>query len=288
MSSVETKSARLRNTEWMWLAAIAAAAVLVYAQTFQSLMQKWVSDAQYSLAFLVPFVSGYFTWKKWPEVTKLEREPCAWGLGLVALALLTHLAGVVLDISGPSAVSLLMCLVGLCLYLHSAALVRTLAFPIAYLVFAIPIPGGVLDVVGFPMQLWASGSTAHLLSLMQIDVVRSGVNLSVPGYSFQVVQACSGMSSLVALVGVTAVFAYITHLPARFKWLLFFLSLPIALAANVVRITSIALVGYQWGEDAAQNIYHDWSSPILFLAAIGLLFLINWGLEWLSRSRSIS
>ena len=288
MSSVETKSARLRNTEWMWLAAIAAAAVLVYAQTFQSLMQKWVSDAQYSLAFLVPFVSGYFTWKKWPEVTKLERKPCAWGLGLVALALLTHLAGVVLDISGPSAVSLLMCLVGLCLYLHSAALVRTLAFPIAYLVFAIPIPGGVLDVVGFPMQLWASGSTAHLLSLMQIDVVRSGVNLSVPGYSFQVVQACSGMSSLVALVGVTAVFAYITHLPARFKWLLFFLSLPIALAANVVRITSIALVGYQWGEDAAQNIYHDWSSPILFLAAIGLLFLINWGLEWLSRSRSIS
>ena len=164
---------------------------------------------------------------------------------------------------------MLICFIGLCLYLHGTALVKTLAFPIAYLAFAIPIPGGVLDVVGFPMQLWASGSTAHLLRLMQIDVTRTGVDLTVlcsdfAIYRFQVVQACSGMSSLVALVGVTAVFAYITNLPVRFKWLLFCLSLPIALAANVLRITSIGLVGWQWGPDVAQHVFHDWSSPILF------------------------
>lgn len=128
---------------------------------------------------------------------------------------------------------------------------------------------------------------------MHIAVVHSGVRLTVTCadfsvYQFEVVEGCSGMRSLAALVFVTATFAYITHLPVKFKWLLFCLSLPIALVANVVRITSLALVGWQWGEDVAQNIYHEWSSPLLFLIAIGLMFLINWGLEWLSRSRSTS
>jgi exosortase/archaeosortase family protein len=96
------------------------------------------------------------------------------------------------------------------------------------------------------------------------------------------------MSALVALVGVTAVFASITRLPAKYKWALFSLSLPIALAANVVRITSIALVGYFWDWEKAMSIYHDWSSPILFLVAIIQLFIINWGFEWLSARRTTS
>jgi len=160
--------------------------------------------------------------------------------------------------------------------------VRALAFPLAYTVFMIPLPGGVIDRLGLPMQLWASGSSAALLRLFGLDVVRSGVNLSVPGFDFQVAQACSGMSSLVALVGVTAVFAYVTRLPLVCKWILFLLALPIALAANVVRITAIGLVGYQWGQEAAMNIFHEWSSPILFVVAVILLFVISMVLEWIS------
>ncbi len=293
MHAVEAKAAKFKNAELLWLAAIVAAAVFVYAQTLRFFWVKALADMQDSLAFLAPFVSAYFTWRKWPEVARLERKPCAWGLALVAMALVMHLAGVGLDISGPSAYSVLICLVGLCLYLHSASLVKVLAFPLALMLFVIPVTGEVRDTIGFPMQLWASGATAHLLGLMHIAVVHSGVRLTVTCadfsvYQFEVVEGCSGMRSLAALVFVTATFAYITHLPVKFKWLLFCLSLPIALVANVVRITSLALVGWQWGEDVAQNIYHEWSSPLLFLIAIGLMFLINWGLEWLSRSRSTS
>lgn len=263
-----------------------ATAILMYIPTFGYLWHRWMADSQYSLAFLVPFVSGYFTWKKWPEVRGLKRSPVNWGLAMLIFAVFLHLVGILLDISGPSGVSLIICLVGLCLYFHGAALVRTLAFPLAYTVFMIPIPGGVLDLVGFPLQLWASGSTATILRLMGMEVTRNGVELWVAGAHYQVAEACSGMSSLVALVGVTAVFAYITRLPAAYKWVLFALALPIALASNVVRITTIALVGYQWGQEAALNIYHDWSSPILFMAAIVMLFVINWGLEWVSARRN--
>ena len=282
MESAVRKTANRQSSEKAWFYAVLVIAIVTYLPTFKFLVGKWIEDAQYSLAFLVPFVSGYFIWKKWPEVKKLERSPSVWGLVLIFFAMALHVAGVILDVSGPSGVSVLLCLLGGCLYFHGAALVRTLAFPLAYTVFMIPIPGGVLDLVGFPMQLWASGSAAALLRLFGLEVARSGVNMTVPGFDFQVAEACSGMSSLVALVGVTAVFAYIIRLPLLCKWILFFLALPIALAANVVRITTIALVGYQWGQDAAMNIFHDWSSPILFVSAVLFLFVISLVLEWIS------
>ncbi len=273
----------LRNRERLWLIAVLVSAAILYAPTMVYLVQRWRADVQYSLAFVVPFVSGYFVWKKWSEVKALKPSPYVLGLVIILFALAIHVAGVLLDISGPSSVSMLLFLLGACLYFHSAALVKTLAFPLAYTVFMIPIPGGVLDLVGFPLQLWASGAAAALLRLIGLEVYRSGVNMSVPGFDFQVAQACSGLSSLVALVGVTAVFAYLTNLPTVFKWILFFLALPIALTANVVRVTIIAFAGYQWGHDVAMSIFHDWSSPILFVTAVVLMFIISLGLEWISK-----
>ena len=268
--------------EKIWLAVIAIAAVVLYHRTLAYCWHAWQSQSQYSLAFLVPFVSGYFTWAKWPQVVSTPRSPSRWGPARIGTAFAMHLAGTLLDISGPSSVSMLVFLVGCCLYLHGPGLVRTLSFPLAYLVFAVPVPGGVTDIVGFPLQLWASGATAVLLRAVGVAVTRSGVNLSVGGFDLQVAEPCSGMRSLVALVGVAALFAYLTRLRPAQKWALFFLAVPIALAANVFRIATIALVGLKWGTGTAMGVYHTWSSPILFFMALLLLFLINRGMEWLN------
>ena len=291
MSTVEAKKLQkgtLGRGEVVWLAVVIVSAILLYLRTFAYCWKAWSEETQYSLAYLVPFVSGYFLWKKWPDARKTQRSPSVWGLALIVIALVMHFGGTLLDVSGPSSISILLYLIGACIYFHGPGLVKALAFPLAYLVFAVPVPGGVTDLVGFPLQLWASGMTATILRTIGMEVTRSGVNLSVPGFEFQVAEACSGMSSLVALVGVTAVFAYMTRLHAWQKWFLFFLATPIALAANILRITTIALVGYKWGSDAATGMYHNWSSPILFFAAIVILFFINWGLEWLNGRRTTS
>ncbi len=282
MSSNETKANAANVVEKRWIITVSILAVLMYLPTFRFLWDKWQQDTQYSLAYLVPFVCGYFVWKKWPEAKKLSRSPSRWGLTIIVVAIILHLTGVILDVSGPSALSIIILTLGGCIYFHGFGLVKLMAFPLAYMFFMIPVPGGVLDRLGFPMQIMASAATASLLSLTGLEVVRAGIQLSVDGFSFEVAQACSGMSSLVALVGVTAVFAYITNLPPKLKWVLFFLALPIALIANIVRITSIALVGSYWDWGIALRIYHDYSSPLLFLAAIVILFFINWGFEWLN------
>ncbi|MCE5314972.1 MAG: exosortase/archaeosortase family protein [Armatimonadota bacterium] len=295
MTDIQTESAKTRQAgktvgggklKVIWLAAITAAFAALYAPTFSYMWERWEKDTQYSLAYLVPFVSGYFIWKQWKTAKDTKRDASRWGLALIVMAMLTHFAGTLLDVAVLSAGSIIACLVGCCLYLRGRSFTRIMWFPLAYTAFMVPLPEGITDMVGFPMQLWASASTAHLLGALGIEVVRNGVNMSVPGFDFEVAAACSGMSSLVALVGVSAVFAYITDLPAKFRWILFGLSLPIALAANVVRITTIALVGYWVGGDAAINIYHDWSSPILFVVAILLLFAISRGFEWLNARRT--
>lgn len=278
-----SRKERASHGERIWLAAIVAAAVVLYQRTFAYFWREWQSEPQYSLAWLVPFVSGYFLWKKRRQVHSTPRTPTGWGLALIIAAIVLHLSGTLLDISGPSSISVLVYIVGCCLYLHGPALVRTLWFPLAYLVFAVPVPGGVTDIVGFPLQLWASGATSAILSTLGIQVVRNGVNLSVGGFDLQVAEACSGMSSLVALAGVAAVFAYLTSLRPWQKWVLFSLAVPIALAANVVRIATIALVGIGWGADVATGVYHKWSSHLLFAMAMLILLLANRGMEWLNR-----
>lgn len=271
-----------------WTIVIAVAALVMYLPTLVYMVIRWVNDDQYSLAFLVPPVCGYFIWKLWPAAKATERKPSGWGLFTIVAGLLLHLVSVVLDIKLISDFSLLFFILGCCLYLRGSAFTKALWFPLAFLLFAVPIPAQVIDMLGRPMQLHASISTAHVLRIVGMQVTQDGVNLSVPGFDFKVAAACSGMSSLVALVGVTAVFAYMNRLPALYRWILFLLSIPIALAANTFRITTIALVGYRLGRDAAMSIYHDWSSPILFVVAIILLFVISGGFEWLHARRTTS
>lgn len=280
------KLAKQDRSRTIWLLAIVAAYLVLYIPTFTYLWNRWKNDSQYSLAYLVPFVSGYFAWKLWKQAKSTQRSTSVWGLIIIIAALFIHMAGTILDVAVVSAISIFACLIGGCLYFRGSDFTRTLWFPLAYTLFMIPLPEGITDMIGFPMQLWASTSTAQILKILGIEVTRNGVNMSVPGFNFEVAAACSGMSSLVALVGVSAVFAYITNLPNKYRWALFALSLPIALAANVVRITTIALVGYWAGADAAMNIYHEWSSPILFIAAILFLYVISRGFEWLNGRRT--
>jgi exosortase len=268
--------------ESFWLITIGIVSIIVYAQTFVTFWAKWSSNAQYSMAPLVPLVSGYFVYSMWGKVTKLEHNECKWGLSLIILALLMHVVGSALDITGPSGISVLVFGIGLLIYFHSFEIVKVLWFPLAYLLFAIPLPGGLIDTVGLPLQLKASAGTEFLLKTLGIDVVRSGVNFEVPGFVFKVAIECSGMSSLVALIGVIAVLAYLSRASNLFKWILFALAIPVAFVANVIRITTIALVGYYFGSDAATNIYHDWSSPILFMSAIVIMLFMSWIFEKIS------
>jgi exosortase len=271
----------------LWPLLLAGSAAYAYGGTLAHMASEWRAEPQYSLAFLVPFVSGYFAWRNRRRALGAKPSPSVWGIILLGAALAVHLLASMLDISGPSAFSLLPFLAGCLLYLHGPNLLRALLFPLGFLAFAIPLPGGLTDLAGFPLQMWSSGASASLLGLLGLDVSRSGTSISVPGFDFRVAEACAGMSSLVAMMAVAAVISYTSGLPSGWKWAMFAMATPAALAANVVRITSIALVGSIWGSDAAMA-WHGWSSPLLFATAAGILVAFGKGVRWTFERRDTS
>ncbi|MBO7392965.1 MAG: exosortase/archaeosortase family protein [Abditibacteriota bacterium] len=282
------KTPKKISLEMILLAVLVVAACVMYAHTFVYLWGKWDEESQYSLGFLVPPICAYFAWVNREKAAQAERKPSIWGLVLIVIALIFHIAGTVLDVSGPSALSIVIFITGCCLYLWGPELVKVMSFPLAYMLFMIPIPGGLIDRIGLPLQIFASKASEFLLRMMAPNVTRTGIQLAVDGHDFQVAQACSGLSSLIALLCVGAVFAYMTRLKTSYKWILFACSLPIAVAANVIRITSIALVGHYWSWDKAMGFYHDWGPFPLFFLAIVMLFIINGVLEWISSRRDTS
>ena len=147
-ASAAASKANGRSTRWT--VAIAVAALALYLPTLSHLWVRWLHDTQYSLAFLVPPICGYFVWKLWPAASATERRPSGWGLVSIIAALFLHLLSVVLDLKIISGFSLLLFILGSCLYLRGAAFTRVLWFPLAFLVFAVPIPGQVIDMLGRP------------------------------------------------------------------------------------------------------------------------------------------
>jgi EpsI family protein len=220
-------------------------------------------------------------------------------LALIALALLLHLAEKALDLNGPSPLSIPIFVAGAVWFFLGTAFLRALAFPIAYLIFMIPIPGGFTEVVSFPLRLLATNGSKIAAGWFGVDVQGSGMNIHFGqpyGYEqimLQVADPCSGLHSLMAIKALHAITAYLTRLKLGWKWVLFMCAIPIALMANLTRITGIILIGAYWSKDVALGLFHDWSSPVLFAIAFAILISIGRFLEWAtlpnpSRNRLIA
>ena len=264
--------------------------VAVYASTFRFMAERWSNDSAYQHGWLViPVVMGVL----WYRRERLARVPVGThpaGLALILLALLLHLAEKALDLNGPSPLSIPIFVAGAVWFFLGTAFVRALAFPIAYLFFMIPIPGGFTEVVSFPLRLLATNGSKIAAGWFGVPVQGSGMNIHFGqpyGYEqimLTVADPCSGLHSLMAIKALHAITAYLTRLRLGWKWVLFMCAIPIALTANLTRITGIILIGAYWRKDIALGLFHDWSSPVLFAIAFGILISIGRLMEWATLS----
>lgn len=154
------------------------------------------------------------------------------------------------------------------------------AFPLLYLAFLIPPPGWVIDMVTAPLQHFISYSSTELLRWFDYPVQRSGVAIEVAQYRLLVEQACSGMNSIVGLTAVTLFYIYLLHGSSwRYAVLLIALILPIAVFVNFLRVITLILVTYHYGDAVAQGVFHNTAGVALFAVALALMFLIDAGLR---------
>ncbi len=243
----------------------------LYYKIFYNMGLQWYHDPDYSHGFLVPLMCAYFAWERRAKLLALPLAPNVWGIGLLGFGLLMLVIGSVGAELYLQRTSVIVVLAGLALLLLGRDYLRVLAFPIAFLFFMVPLPAIVVNMVSFPLQIFAAETAAFCLFKIGIPVLREGNVIELAGTTLEVAEACSGIRSLQALLALGTVYAYFSQRAMWKRWLLVLLSIPIAIIANAFRVTGTGVLANYWGLEAAEGFYHTFAGWLIFVVAFVLL-----------------
>lgn len=164
--------------------------------------------------------------------------------------------------------------------------VRRLRFPLLFLLFAVPIPGPIVDKLTGPLKILVSFLSEGILATFGLPVARQGVILQVGQYQLLVADACSGLSSIFSLTALGLFYLYLINPRHQWRrWALIASVLPIAIAANVIRVMILMLITYFMGDEAGQGFLHGFAGMTLFIAALLMLLAMDGVFAAIERRR---
>jgi exosortase len=269
-----------KNRSWIyWTATLSALIVLLYAPVLKVLILQWWNDPDYGHGFLVPLFAGYVVWRTRDQWAKSQVKPNNFGLLVMIGAIVLLIGGSLGAELFTSRFSLLVLLAGMVLFLAGWQVLRVLSFPLAFLILMIPIPVIIYNQITFPLQLLASRFATFWLELVQVPVLREGNVLILPNYSLEVVEACSGIRSLMTLITLAVAYGYLVESRRWIRYALVILMVPIAIVSNALRIMGTGVLTYRFGPKAAEGFFHEFSGWVIFLAALVLMFTTHWILK---------
>ena len=312
-----------RKHLWQILA-ISSALIFAYATVLGKLGHDWWTDENYSHGLLIPFIIAFVLWSQRERLTRAARRPStAWGLGAVSCALVALWAGTAGAELYMQRTSLVLMLAGTVLYFWGFSLLRLLVVPIFLLLLAIPIPAIIFNRIAFPLQLFASRGAVWAMTLFDIPVLRQGnvIELMPLGAretkKLEVVEACSGIRSLMTLVTLAVVFAYFTHprensddgntppsppsniasriasqlsrLKSYGFWrstIIVLSAVPIAIFTNALRVSGTGVLARYYGTRVADGFFHSFSGWVIYVVAFLMLFGVGWLLDRLKPTRT--
>jgi exosortase len=254
---------------------IGALMAAVYYRVLWKLVHDWWRFPDFSHGFLVPLFAAYLVWAKRETLLETKVAPTWKGIVVVAFGLVVLIAGVYGAELFLSRVSLVILLAGLVLCFGGWQLLRELRFVLLVLLLAIPIPGIVFNEITFPLQILASKLASALLPLFGVPVLREGNVIELPAMKLEVAEACSGIRSLMSLFTLSIFYGYFLEKTFLRRTVLALASIPIAIAANAVRILGTGLCVQYWDPDKALGFFHEFSGWVMFLVSLGCLLIVQ-------------
>jgi exosortase len=247
----------------------------LYSSILFHLAKQWSNDPNFTHGFFVPAFSLFVLWQDRAKLAREPREPSSWGLLIVAFALFVLVIGVLGAELFLARVSLLLLIAGLVIFFRGWPLFRALLFPWACLILMIPIPAIVFSQITFPLQMLTSKVAALLLPLLGVPVLREGNVINLPAMPMEVAEACSGIRSLLSLATLAIIYGYVAETRTWVRVVLALASIPIAVAANSLRIVGTGLLVQYWDPEKAEGFFHTFSGWLLFVVSLGMLFLVH-------------
>lgn len=247
----------------------------LYIPTLIHLVGQWWHDPNFSHGFFVPVFAGFVIWQERSRLARVKLHPSWSGFLLLGFGLGVLVLGQLGAEIFLSRFSLLIVLAGLTVLFLGWSLFRAILFPWAFLALMIPIPAIVFNQITFPLQLLASKVASTILPWLGVPVLREGNVIILPAMALEVADACSGIRSLMSLATLAVIYGYLMERKTLVRILLALAALPIAVAANSLRVVGTGLLVQYWDPDKAQGFFHEFQGWLMFVASLVMLYLLH-------------
>lgn len=268
-----------------FLAVVVLVGFVVFSGGLLALVERWHQQEEYSHGFLIPFVVAWMLWSRRDAIIASVGTP-SW-IGPVII----FFSAVMLFVGELSAFFLLMqlgfivALLGIILSFGGISLLRVTFIPIAFLVFAIPLPYFLDSELSFRLQLISSQLGVFFIRLFGVPVYLTGNVIDLGNYKLQVAEACSGLRYLYPLLSLGFLAAYLFQAPFWQRALVFLSTIPITIVMNSLRIGIVGVFVDRWGTAQAEGLLHFFEGWVIFIACAAILAAEIWLMAWLGSGK---
>jgi exosortase B len=270
-----------------WWPVFAGLAILFVPTFYDLFTGAWISEEQGH----GPIIFGlalWLIWRKWPEVAAATAPPASSWMGwpTLALGLALHLLGRSQKILMFEIGSIILVMAAVLLVKRGGRALAVLWFPFFFMLFMVPLPSEFVAAVTLPMKMAVSWATEHLLYAAGYPIGRTGVILQIGQYQLLVADACAGLQTLLTLEALGLFYLNFMRHPSAFRNIgLALFIIPISFSANVIRVLTLTLITYYFGDAAGQGFLHGFAGMVLFITALVLILAVDSGLQWYLRRR---
>ena len=254
---------------------LVASLIAVYLPVLRGLVILWSTSEDQSHGFFIIPISLYIIWLKKDKLSHAAIVPSSWGIVWVLFAVGIYLLASFADISSVAAYSLLPLVIGIVIYLFGFMILYQCLFPIALLLFMMPIPSQIYVSLTNPLQIIVSTCSVWLVSLVDIPICRSGNVIQLPDRTLQVVAACSGLRSLMMIIALTSIFGYMTLRKNVLRVILVVSSIPIAIIVNIIRVVVMIIAFHYFNFDLTTGKIHTVFGLVIFMFAILIVAMVK-------------
>jgi exosortase len=259
-----------------------ALVVVLFLPVLSPLVTQWFNDENMGYAFFVPLVAGYVVWLDKDRIMAAPVKPCWPALVLVVWGFIQMLFGLLAALSVLSRTAFLLTMVGVVWTIAGTAVIQTLIFPIVLLLFMFPIPLYVYQRMTIPLQSMATQMAAVGLAAIGIPVLQEGNTLSLADHTLDVVDACSGIRSLLSLLFLSVAYGRLFETRTWAKVALIVATVPIAILCNAARIVLTGILT-QYKPEIAEGAYHTFEGWVIFMFELAALLGFHRLLERFGR-----
>jgi len=257
---------------WPGIAWFGLILVACYMPVLQRLIHQWNYDPDMGHGFFVPVIAAFIVWQRRNELAALKPQPNLWGLLVIAWGAIQLLIATLGAELFTARMSFVITIIGVVWTLGGTVMLKKLAFPLFLLFFMLPIPSVIYSAATFKLQILASQLADSALTVLNIPVLREGNVLELPNQKLSVVEACSGIRSLLSLTFLSLVYGYFFERKTWIRVVLFISTIPIAIVANASRVTMTGIMT-QVKAELAEGFFHQAEGWVIFMVALAILIV---------------